>query len=171
MECVASTLHTTTEHGVSSITTADAHTSADSSRLNWRPRRFKWTRPFRWKTKSDLCACAITFQLACTIMHCTKELSATQLPVLSALTSLCLSPPPPPSPNVTPSPFTSFCSNSLPQSVQPFYLSCVALAHSQFADKWDTEICRRTCIGAGEFCYGLSYTTLYIVRSPFHDRP
>jgi len=28
MEWVASTLHTTSEHGVSSITTADAHTSA-----------------------------------------------------------------------------------------------------------------------------------------------
>ena len=62
MEWVASTLHTTSEHGVSSITTADAHTSAASSRLNWRPRRFKWTRPFRRKTKSDFCACAITFQ-------------------------------------------------------------------------------------------------------------
>ena len=36
-------------------------------RLNWRPRRFKWTRPFRRKTKSDFCACAITFQLACTV--------------------------------------------------------------------------------------------------------
>ena len=36
VECVASTLHTTSEHGVSSITTADAHTSAASSRLNWR---------------------------------------------------------------------------------------------------------------------------------------
>ena len=47
MEWVASTLHTTSEHGVSSITTADAHTSAASSRLNWRPRRFIWTRPFR----------------------------------------------------------------------------------------------------------------------------
>jgi hypothetical protein len=34
MEWVASTLHTTSEHGVSSITTADAHTSAASSRLN-----------------------------------------------------------------------------------------------------------------------------------------
>jgi hypothetical protein len=40
MEWVASTLHTTSEHGVSSITTADAHTSATSSRLNWGPRRF-----------------------------------------------------------------------------------------------------------------------------------
>ena len=66
MEWVASTLHTTSEHGVSSITTADAHTSAASSRLNWRPRRFKWTRPFRRKTKSGFCACAITFQLAST---------------------------------------------------------------------------------------------------------
>jgi len=28
MEWVASTIHTTSEHGVSSITTADAHTSA-----------------------------------------------------------------------------------------------------------------------------------------------
>ena len=62
MEWVASTLHTTSEHGVSSITTADAYTSAASSRLNWCLRRFKWTRPFRGKTKSGFCACAITFQ-------------------------------------------------------------------------------------------------------------
>jgi hypothetical protein len=66
MEWVASTLHTTLEHDVCSITTADAHTSAASSRLNWHPRRFKWTRPFRRKTKSGFCACAITFQLAST---------------------------------------------------------------------------------------------------------
>jgi len=38
MEWAACTLHTTTEHGVSSITTADVHTTAASSRLNWRPR-------------------------------------------------------------------------------------------------------------------------------------
>ena len=37
MQWVASTLHTTSEHGVSSITTADAHTSAASNRLNWLP--------------------------------------------------------------------------------------------------------------------------------------
>ena len=43
-------------------TTADAHISASSSRRNWSPRRFKWTRPFRRKTKSGFCACAITFQ-------------------------------------------------------------------------------------------------------------
>jgi len=34
MEWVASTLHTTSEHGVSSIATADAHSSAAGSRLN-----------------------------------------------------------------------------------------------------------------------------------------
>jgi len=37
MQWVVSTLHTTSKHGVSSITTADAHISAASSRLNWRP--------------------------------------------------------------------------------------------------------------------------------------
>jgi len=37
MEWVASSLHTTLEHGVSSIITVDVHTSAASSRLNWRP--------------------------------------------------------------------------------------------------------------------------------------
>ena len=62
MEWVASTLHPTSEHGVSSVITADAHTSAAGIRLNWRPRRFKWTRPFHRNTKSGYCACAITFQ-------------------------------------------------------------------------------------------------------------
>ena len=37
MEWVASTLHTTSEHGVSSIITADAHTSAASSRTELTP--------------------------------------------------------------------------------------------------------------------------------------
>jgi hypothetical protein len=67
MEWVAITLHTTSEHDVSSITTVDAHTSAASSRLNWRPRWFKWTLPFRRKTNSGFCACAITFQLTSNI--------------------------------------------------------------------------------------------------------
>jgi hypothetical protein len=62
MEWVASTLYTTSEHGLSNITTADAHNSAGSIRMNWRPRQFKWTRPFRRKRKSGFCACAITFQ-------------------------------------------------------------------------------------------------------------
>ena len=72
MEWVTSTLHTTSEHGVSSITTADAYTSAASSRRNWRPCRFKWTRPFRRKTKSGFCACAITFQTQSTSLVATK---------------------------------------------------------------------------------------------------
>ena len=62
MQWVASTLHTTSEHGVSSISTADANTLAASSRPNSRPRRFKRTRLFRQKTKSGFCACAITLQ-------------------------------------------------------------------------------------------------------------
>jgi hypothetical protein len=73
MEWVASTLHTTSEHDVSSITTADAHTSAAGSRLNWRPRRFKWTRPFRRKTKSGFCACSITFQTQSTARQATDD--------------------------------------------------------------------------------------------------
>ena len=44
-------------------------TSAASSRLNWRPRRFKWSRLFRRKTKSGFCTCAITFQLASTVVQ------------------------------------------------------------------------------------------------------
>jgi hypothetical protein len=62
MKWVASFFYTTSEHGISSITTAHAHTSAASSRLNGRPCQFKWTRPFCLKTKSGFCACAITFQ-------------------------------------------------------------------------------------------------------------
>jgi hypothetical protein len=37
MEWVSSTLHTTSEYDAHSIIAADAHTSAASSRLNWRP--------------------------------------------------------------------------------------------------------------------------------------
>jgi hypothetical protein len=73
MEWVASTLHTTSEHGVSSITTADALTSATSSRLNLSPCRFKWTRPFRRKTKSGFCACVITFQTHFTELNSIAE--------------------------------------------------------------------------------------------------
>ena len=74
MECLATTLHTTSVHGVSSITTADAHTWAASSRLNWRPRQFKWTRPFRRKTKYGFYACAITFQTQSTSDQCSVKL-------------------------------------------------------------------------------------------------
>ena len=77
-EWVASTLHATSEHGVSNITTADAHTSAARSQLNWRPRRFKWTRAFRRKTKSGFCACAITFQTQSTSQLCATLYNAVQ---------------------------------------------------------------------------------------------
>jgi hypothetical protein len=68
MEWVASTLHTTSEHGVSSITNADAHTSGASSRMNWRPRRYQRTRPFRRTTKSGFCTCANTFKMQSTYL-------------------------------------------------------------------------------------------------------
>ena len=39
---------------------ADPHSKKASTWLNWHPRRYKWTRPVRWKTESGFCACAIT---------------------------------------------------------------------------------------------------------------
>jgi len=99
MQWVASTLHTTSEHGVSNITTADGHTSAAGSqyfshylgtwciqhyyrwwctsrlshiRMNWRPCIFKWTRPFRRKTKSGFCAInACSWFYYKNLSHCT----------------------------------------------------------------------------------------------------
>jgi len=65
LEWVTSKRHMTAEHGLArAVQTlqADVHRSPASSRLNWRPRRFKWTRPFRRKTKSGFCRCAIAFQ-------------------------------------------------------------------------------------------------------------
>ena len=48
MEWVASTLHTTSEHGVSSITTVDgAHLGSQQSTELTPTGRFKWTRPLR----------------------------------------------------------------------------------------------------------------------------
>ena len=40
----------------------DPHSKKASTRLNWHLRRYKCTRPFRWKTESGFCACAITFR-------------------------------------------------------------------------------------------------------------
>ena len=95
MEWVASTLHTTSEHGVSSITTADAHTSAASSRMKWRPCRFKWTRPFRRKTKSGFCVRAITFQTQSTaeILCFETDIFGREIWVSAARTSNCIDPP------------------------------------------------------------------------------
>jgi len=51
------------EHAVSNITTADAHSLAASSRLNWRPTvDLNGLVRLAAKTKSGFCACAITFQ-------------------------------------------------------------------------------------------------------------
>ena len=71
MEWVASTLHTTSEHVVSSITTittADADTSAASSQLNWPPPStdLNGLVLFFRKMKSGFCMCAITFQMQST---------------------------------------------------------------------------------------------------------
>jgi len=67
MQWVASTLHTTSQNGVSSITTADgAHLGCQQSIELMPIGRFKWTRPFRPKTITGFCAIAITFQLAST---------------------------------------------------------------------------------------------------------
>jgi hypothetical protein len=74
MEWGTSTLHITSERGVSSITTAEAHTSVANSRLNWRPRRFKWARPFLRKTKSGFCAYAVTVQQQSTSYYSSRAL-------------------------------------------------------------------------------------------------
>ena len=83
MEWVASTLHTTLEHGVSTITTADAHTLGASSRLNGPPCRFKRTHLFRQKTKSVFCTCAITFRMQstdCSVSYCDLKTSTVKIP-------------------------------------------------------------------------------------------
>ena len=59
---LASTLHTTSEHGVSKITAADARTSVANCLLNWRPHQLKWTHQSSRKTKSGFYAGAIKFQ-------------------------------------------------------------------------------------------------------------
>jgi hypothetical protein len=58
-------------HYLGTLCTANAHTSAASSRMNWCPCRL-----FRRKTKSGSCACAITFQKhstsQCETHHCDR---------------------------------------------------------------------------------------------------
>ena len=60
----------------------DPHSKKASTRLNWHPRRYKWTRPFRWKTESGFCACAITFRFHSTCIYeaenCDSETTITQ---------------------------------------------------------------------------------------------
>jgi hypothetical protein len=76
IQWVTSKRHMTAEHRLArAVQTlqADVHSSPDSSRLNWRPRLFKWTRPFRWKTKSGFCACAIKFRKQSTTRQHTAD--------------------------------------------------------------------------------------------------
>ena len=46
------------------------HSKKANTRLNWDPRRYKWTRPFRWKTESGFCSCATTFRFHSTYSYC-----------------------------------------------------------------------------------------------------
>ena len=65
MQWVASTLHTTSEHGVSSITTADAaHLGLPAVDWTDAPHRADLNGLVRFarKTKSGFCACAVIFQ-------------------------------------------------------------------------------------------------------------
>jgi hypothetical protein len=56
--------------------TSKRHMTAEaSSRLNRRPCRFKWTRPFRRKMKFGLCACVITFQTHFTPVEVAKHMA------------------------------------------------------------------------------------------------
>jgi hypothetical protein len=83
MEWVTSKRHMTAEHRhTREVKTlqADVHCSPANSRLNSTPPppytcRFKWTRPFRGKTKSSFCACAITFQMQSTSNYAIKSSS------------------------------------------------------------------------------------------------
>ena len=45
---------------VASSLQLDSLSKKASTRLNWHPSWYKWTRPFRWKTESGFCACAVT---------------------------------------------------------------------------------------------------------------
>jgi hypothetical protein len=75
MQWVASTLHTTSEHGVSSITTADTHTSAAGSRLKLTPPPADLNGLVRFaeRPKSGFCTCAVIFQLDCIVVSPPSE--------------------------------------------------------------------------------------------------
>jgi hypothetical protein len=76
MEWVTSKHHIAAEHKLArAVQTlqADVYSSPASSRLNWFPRRFKWTRPLRRKKKSGFCARVITFQTQSACFHRTEQ--------------------------------------------------------------------------------------------------
>jgi len=99
MEWVASTLHTTSEHDFSSITTADAHISVASNRLNWAPPpadlnglvRFAERRnlvsacvPSRFKRSQSLFAVLLT-RLKLTVLNVSR-----QCPLILSLITGCI---------------------------------------------------------------------------------
>ena len=88
MEWVASTLHTTSEHSVSSITTPGAHTSAASSRLNWRPRRFKWTR-VRFAERRNLVSARVPSHLSWPLRQSTLSPIQRTVPIQSCCCCCC----------------------------------------------------------------------------------
>ena len=57
----------------------DPHSKKASTRLNRHPRPYKWTRPFRWKTESGFCACAITFRFHSTNKERNRQIKKSQL--------------------------------------------------------------------------------------------
>jgi hypothetical protein len=138
--------HTMSQRGVSSITNTDVHTSAASSRLNWLPRRFKWTRPFRQKTKCGFCACAIRFCTSSTTSVCfwksTEPLIISWKPALFLLLTcfvMCLS---------------DFCISSWPWT-------CLA---------WKNRRCelKRCCHLPLLYCPGGNSTTLHSYKNCVH---
>ena len=79
MEWVASTVTRPRNVVYPALLTLMRTPPAASSRLNWLPRRFKWTRPFRRKTKCGFCACAIRFRTSSTTISCIMSQKSTNL--------------------------------------------------------------------------------------------
>ena len=88
MEWVASTLHTTTEHGVSSITTADAHISAASSRLNWRLRRADLKGLVRFAERRNLVSARVPSHFKRSLQVLTPQAAAGALEIMFITVSL-----------------------------------------------------------------------------------
>ena len=73
MQWVASTLHTTTEHAVSIITTADAAQLGcqQSTELTLPPGRFKWTRPLC--AKDEVWFLRMCLHISNAVICCTRS--------------------------------------------------------------------------------------------------
>lgn len=104
----------------------NANSTWNLSRLTrWRRTAYRIRKTIGIPKLTSVCCLATTLTQASVLcgastVHSAKELSAMQLPVLSAPTSLSLSPSP--SPNFTPSPFTSFSVPTLYPSLSIHFL-------------------------------------------------